>query len=301
MKRKLASWCLITLLVSLPLHAEQEVNTAPATNLTAKESEQVHEDLVSAEVSETLISSDTLVSTPEGNVAEAEKLPQDLSPLGMYQSADIVVKTVMILLFLASLATWSVWVFKTIQLRVTRRRAQFALKQFIGAKSMADATVKSASIKGAGLALLEATNLELELSEGTSAEGIKERLSVRLDRVHHAATQAAQKGVNILATTGSIAPFVGLFGTVWGIMGSFIGIAESQTTNLAVVAPGIAEALLATAMGLVAAIPAVIFYNHFSKTVATYRADLADIVASLLILVSRDLDHQASRVNHGGE
>src|SRR5699024_1831199 len=158
----------------------------------------------------------------------------------------------------------------------------------------AAANVASSSFKGAGLTLLEATNLEIALSENTSSEGIKERLGARLERVHDSAAQASQKGVGVLATTGAVAPFVGLFGTVWGIMGSFIGIAESQTTNLAVVAPGIAEALLATAMGLVAAIPAVIFYNHFSKTVAAYRADLSDIVASLLILVSRDLDQPTS-------
>src|SRR5699024_975542 len=156
----------------------------------------------------------------------------------------------------------------------------------------AAANVASSSFKGAGLTLLEATNLEIALSENTSSEGIKERLGARLERVHDSAAQASQKGVGVLATTGAVAPFVGLFGTVWGIMGSFIGIAESQTTNLAVVAPGIAEALLATAMGLVAAIPAVVFYNYFSRSIAAYRSDLSDIVASVLILVSRDLDRK---------
>lgn len=100
-------------------------------------------------------------------------------------------------------------------------------------------------------------------------------------------------GMGILATVGAVAPFVGLFGTVWGIMNAFIGIARSQTTNLAVVAPGIAEALLATAMGLVAAIPAVVIYNHFSRKITAYRSLLADVSTSLLILVSRDLDRQS--------
>lgn len=305
MKKKLTSWCFLALLVSLPVHAEQEVNAAANSTITAEvDAFETLEERVSDEVLNAIKSTDALLNDSESRssqTSEAAVLPQDLSPFGMYQSADAVVKTVMILLLLASLATWSVWVFKTIQLRITRRYAQQALSQLIDAKSMAEANVKSASIKGAGLMLIEATNVELALSEGTSAEGIKERLSVRLDRVHDAVAQASQKGVNVLATTGSIAPFVGLFGTVWGIMGSFIGIAESQTTNLAVVAPGIAEALLATAMGLVAAIPAVIFYNHFTKIVAAYRADLSDIVASLLILVSRDLDQQMPRVKHRGE
>ena len=98
-------------------------------------------------------------------------------------------------------------------------------------------------------------------------------------------------GTGILATIGATAPFVGLFGTVWGIMNSFIGISKSQTTNLAVVAPGIAEALLATALGLVAAIPAVVIYNLFARWIAGYRARLADAAAGVERLVSRDLDH----------
>ena len=99
-------------------------------------------------------------------------------------------------------------------------------------------------------------------------------------------------GTGVLATIGSTAPFVGLFGTVWGIMNSFIGIAKTQTTNLAVVAPGIAEALLATALGLVAAIPAVVIYNVFARSIAGYKAQVADASAEVLLLVSRDLDHQ---------
>ncbi|WP_271190601.1 MotA/TolQ/ExbB proton channel family protein, partial [Dactylosporangium matsuzakiense] len=97
------------------------------------------------------------------------------------------------------------------------------------------------------------------------------------------------RGVSILATIGATAPFVGLFGTVWGIMNSFVGIAEKQTTNLAVVAPGIAQALLATAAGLVAAIPAVVIYNHFARQIAAYRALVSDTAAAILRLVSRDL------------
>ena len=102
------------------------------------------------------------------------------------------------------------------------------------------------------------------------------------------------RGTAIIATIGSTAPFVGLFGTVWGIMDSFIGISKTYTTNLAVVAPGIAEALLATAMGLVAAIPAVMIYNAFARAVTAYRAQLGDAAAEVLRHVSRDLDRDAS-------
>jgi biopolymer transport protein ExbB len=100
------------------------------------------------------------------------------------------------------------------------------------------------------------------------------------------------RGTGLLATIGATAPFVGLFGTVWGIMNSFIGISKAQTTNLAVVAPGIAEALLATAIGLVAAIPAVVVYNAFARSITGYRALLADASAEVLRLVSRDLDRK---------
>jgi biopolymer transport protein ExbB len=101
------------------------------------------------------------------------------------------------------------------------------------------------------------------------------------------------RGTGLLATIGSTAPFVGLFGTVWGIMNAFVGISQAQTTNLAVVAPGIAEALLATAMGLVAAIPAVVIYNVFARSIAGYRQVLADASAGVERLVSRDLDFRA--------
>jgi biopolymer transport protein ExbB len=105
--------------------------------------------------------------------------------------------------------------------------------------------------------------------------------------VEAAMVRQISRGIGILATIGATAPFVGLFGTVWGIMNAFIGISESHTTNLAVVAPGIAEALLATALGLVAAIPAVVIYNHLARAIAGYRALLGDASAQLLLLICR--------------
>ena len=107
--------------------------------------------------------------------------------------------------------------------------------------------------------------------------------------------------MGMLATIGATAPFVGLFGTVWGIMNSFIGISKAHTTNLAVVAPGIAEALLATAFGLVAAVPAVVIYNMFARSISGYRALLADASAQVIRHVSRDLDRRRMSLPHAAE
>jgi biopolymer transport protein ExbB len=119
--------------------------------------------------------------------------------------------------------------------------------------------------------------------------------------VEAAMTRQISRGVGILATIGATAPFVGLFGTVWGIMNAFIGISESHTTNLAVVAPGIAEALLATALGLVAAIPAVVIYNHLARVIAGYRALLSDASAQLLLLISRGQRSRTVPLPHAAE
>ena len=116
----------------------------------------------------------------------------------------------------------------------------------------------------------------------------------QLERIEGAMSRRILRGTGVLATIGATAPFVGLFGTVWGIMNSFIGISKSHTTNLAVVAPGIAEALLATALGLAAAIPAVVIYNMFARSIAGYRAGLGDAAAEVLRLVSRDLERAAA-------
>ena len=127
--------------------------------------------------------------------------------------------------------------------------------------------------------IIQSAAREANLSGGHFDDGLKERVALRLERVEAAMSRQIARGTGVLATIGATAPFVGLFGTVWGIMNSFIGISEAHTTNLAVVAPGIAEALLATALGLVAAIPAVVIYNHLTRTIAAHRALLGDASA----------------------
>ena len=222
-------------------------------------------------------------------------LPQDLSPWGMFKQADIVVKAVMIGLAFASLVTWTVWFAKGVELAGAKRRARSATRKLQRAdnlKAARDEINAGWTRKGIVADLVHAAEREAERSSQLSGEGIKERLSIALARIEARAGRDMARGTGLLATIGATAPFVGLFGTVWGIMNSFIGISQTKTTNLAVVAPGIAEALLATAIGLVAAIPAVIIYNVFARAIAGYRALLSDASGEILQHVSRDLERQ---------
>ena len=233
-------------------------------------------------------------AAPANSPDFALKLPRDLSPWGMFMAADIVVKAVMVGLAFASVLTWTIWFAKAIELMFARRRMRTAIEKLSHAKSWNEANVRTKDRDVGVAAMLRAADTELRMSaDAHSASGFKERIASRLERLEAAAGRQMIRGTGILATIGATAPFVGLFGTVWGIMNSFIGISKSHTTNLAVVAPGIAEALLATALGLVAAIPAVVMYNMFSRWIAGYRALHADAAAEILRIVSRDLDRGA--------
>ncbi|GJB78724.1 tonB-system energizer ExbB [Aeromonas caviae] len=222
-------------------------------------------------------------------------MAHDLFPWGMYKNADVVVKAVMIGLAIASIITWTIWIAKGFELMGAKRRLRgeiALLKKSASLKEASDVSNKEGTLAHT---LVHDALEEMRLSANArEKEGIKERVSFRLERLVHASGRTMSSGTGVLATIGSTAPFVGLFGTVWGIMNSFIGIAKTQTTNLAVVAPGIAEALLATALGLVAAIPAVVIYNVFARSIAGYKAQVSDASAQVLLLVSRDLDHQGS-------
>lgn len=221
----------------------------------------------------------------------------DLSVWGMYQHADIVVKVVMIGLLLASVVTWCIFFSKSVELSGAKRRLKREQDAIANARSLQEAaqTCQSFSDKSLTAHFLKEAENEIALSQGSDDnDGIKERTAFRLERRVGFFSRHAGRGNGFLATIGAIAPFVGLFGTVWGIMNSFIGIAQTQTTNLAVVAPGIAEALLATAIGLVAAIPAVVIYNVFARMIAGYKASMGDVAAQILLLQSRDLDLAAS-------
>lgn len=226
-------------------------------------------------------------------VAQAT-LPHDLSPWGMFMAADIVVKAVMVGLAFASLVTWTIWLAKVLELAAAKARAGRAVRRLEQAASLDQAalaiTGRKGRARGAVAELLAAAQSERERSLDLGEEGVKERAAIALSRIEARAGRSMARGTGLLATIGSTAPFVGLFGTVWGIMNSFIGISQSKTTNLAVVAPGIAEALLASAIGLVAAIPAVIIYNVFARAISGYRATLSDASGEVLRHLSRDLE-----------
>jgi biopolymer transport protein ExbB len=225
---------------------------------------------------------------------------RELSPWSMFLSADILVKAVMIGLTFASLVTWTIFIAKMIELSLVQRGLRAALRMIGDARSLAEAQFALGS-KGTLLSsLLAAAMREARLSAGISSDaGIKERAASSFAEIVRAEARRIRLGMGLLATIGATSPFVGLFGTVWGIMNSFIGISKSQTTNLAVVAPGIAEALLATAFGLAAAIPAVIIYNHFSRVTKGYLELVGRASGAAARLLSRDLDrtHVSSGAN----
>ena len=255
--------------------------TAPAAAPTATDPVQAVD---AADVPEVLEADNTL------------GMAHDLSPWGMYQNADIIVQIVMIGLAIASIITWTIWIAKGFELMGAKRRLRGEIAALKKATTLKEASATAGKEGTLANLLVHDALEEMRLSVNSrEKEGIKERVSFRLERLVAACGRNMSSGTGVLATIGSTAPFVGLFGTVWGIMNSFIGIAKTQTTNLAVVAPGIAEALLATALGLVAAIPAVVIYNVFARSIAGYKAQVSDASAEVLLLVSRDLDHQPER------
>ncbi|MHC8289933.1 tonB-system energizer ExbB [Pseudomonas sp. XS1P51] len=264
--------------------AATEAHAAPATAAPAATDPAQAVDTTAEDVPEVLEADNTL------------GMAHDLSPWGMYQNADIIVKIVMIGLAIASIITWTIWIAKGFELMGAKRRLRNEIVHLKKATTLKEASATATKAGTLANLLVHDALEEMHLSTNSrEKEGIKERVAFRLERLVAACGRNMSSGTGVLATIGSTAPFVGLFGTVWGIMNSFIGIAKTQTTNLAVVAPGIAEALLATALGLVAAIPAVVIYNVFARSIAGYKAQVSDASAEVLLLVSRDLDHQPER------
>lgn len=226
-----------------------------------------------------------------------------ITPISMFMEATVVVKVVMAGLLLASILSWTLLLIKLFEFGALNRKTDTFLENFRGARTIADmrAVATQEEFDGNPLAdMAAAATEEIELSRQSGLSVTGDHLDSALGRAT-AAVAAVQSGLakrlsggqQFLASVGSIGPFVGLFGTVYGIMNSFIGIAESNTTNLAVVAPGIAEALLATGIGLFAAIPAVVFYNYFNTRIAGYGTRADGFAAELLNGISRQLDKGA--------
>lgn len=238
------------------------------------------------------VSPDSVVATTKGGVLAGIN---ELSPWSMFLNADMVVKAIMIGLFFASLVTWTVFIGKFVELFIVKRRLASALRAVSPTRSLSEAHEALQSDKSVMRTFVATAINESRLSSGIDNEAsIKERAASSFAEIMRAESRRIRFGMGLLATIAATSPFVGLFGTVWGIMNSFIGISKSQTTNLAVVAPGIAEALLATAIGLVAAIPAVIIYNHFARVTKGY-LDLVNRAGGAAgRQLSRDLDRMHS-------
>lgn len=218
----------------------------------------------------------------------------DFSLWGLFARATLTVKFVVIVLLLSSFWSWAIIIQKIITYRAARREAESFDRAFWSGEPL-DQLFEQIGPQPAGSSrrIFAAGMTEWRRShrnDGGLIAGAQARIDRSMDVAIAKEADFLQRGLTVLATIGSTAPFVGLFGTVWGIMNAFIEIAQQQNTNLAVVAPGIAEALMATALGLLAAIPAVVFYNKFSadsdRIVAGYEA-FADEFATIL---SRQLD-----------
>ncbi len=238
-----------------------------------------------------------------GGLAGTRPLPHGLSPLGMFMAADIVVQGVMAGLAAAALLTLTILLAKSLEIFIARRGLRRGLAIASGALSLEEAARLAAGRADPAALMIEAAREESALTgsavEAAGGSGLKARVASALARIEIHSAARLTRGTGLLATIGSVGPFVGLFGTVWGIMNAFIGISEAQTTNLAVVAPGIAEALLATAIGLVAAIPAVVIYNGLQRANAAYRRLLGDAASAVERLVSRDLDRRLAKSGGG--
>jgi len=220
--------------------------------------------------------------------------PHDLSALTMFINADIVVKVIMIGLLLASVAAWAILIAKTLELRRARQRVLGEIEKLSNARGLAEARLALGNGDPLTRTLLTEAAREMRLSSDIpSVSGVRGRISSSFGEIQRAHAIAIKRGTGVLASIGSTGPFIGLFGTVWGIMNSFIGISKAQTTNLAVVAPGIAEALLATAVGLFAAIPAVLIYNHLARESGAYLELVSNVSGELLRIVSRDLERSS--------
>ncbi len=299
--------CVPLMLLALPAAAQQAAPTAPSAVTPASLSTPPQAPAAPATPMPKPVPATPAPQTSasdEDDAPRANTLPHELSPWSMFLAADIVVKAVMIGLALASLATWTIFFAKSAELGRARRRVANALKRLRGVSSLEDAQAALAQDRSVVSGLLRATLHEIAQSHDLpDDEGVKERVASSFTDLVRTDARAARHGTGLLATIGATAPFVGLFGTVWGIMNSFIGISKAQTTNLAVVAPGIAEALLATAIGLVTAIPAVIIYNHFTRSTKSYLELVARASGLLTRLLSRDLErrHTGAPISRAAE
>ncbi len=283
----------VALMASAPAFAQDAAAPAPATSEAAAPAAPA---------------ADAAAAAPAPEAAPAEeggekKASHSLTPVGMFLAAGAVVKVVMIGLLLASVFSWVLLLTKIFEFAGLNKQSDKFLEAFRGARSIADIARISSSEEFEGNPMADmaaAASQEVELSRqaglavaGEHRDSTIARATYAISAVQASLVKRLSGGMVFLASVGSAGPFIGLFGTVYGIMTSFIGIANTNTTNLAVVAPGIAEALLATGIGLFAAIPAVIFYNYFQTRISGYGTRSEGFVAELMNAISRQLDKGA--------
>jgi biopolymer transport protein ExbB len=281
----------VALLASVPAQAQNAPATTPAAAAPATPGAAPAD------------SSSTDAAPPAEN-AEGMKVGGNangkLTPIVMFMQADLVVKLVMLGLLACSLFSWMLLIIKMFEFGGLKKSSDAFLESFRGAKSITDMGKIAESEEFAGnpmadMAASAAAEVELSRQAGLQVSGEHRdstimRASTAISAVQSSLARRLSGGMQFLASVGSNAPFIGLFGTVYGIMNSFIGIANTNTTNLAVVAPGIAQALLATGIGLFTAIPAVVFYNYFQTQITAYGARTEGFVAELVNAISRQLD-----------
>ena len=276
----------LALMASAPALAQTAVSSAPAASAAT--------------------AAPAASGAPAGDASQAPvtiKHAGKLTPVTMFLDATPVAKAVMIGLALASILSWTLLITKLFEFGSLNRTTDRFLEAFRGARSIADMgrIATSEEFEGnplADMAAAAAQEVELSRQAGLQVAGAHRDSTILRAQTAVGAVQASlakrlSSGMQFLASLGSSGPFIGLFGTVFGIMVSFIGIANTNTTNLAVVAPGIAEALLATGLGLFAAIPSVIFYNYFQTRISSYGTRSEGFVAELLNAISRQLDRGA--------
>ncbi len=249
---------------------------------------------------------DTAVEPVASTALAGSVTSHDLSMWGMFMQADMVVKSVIILLLFASFWSWAIIFDKWTRFKTVKARGEKFEEAFWSAEALDAFYEKIKTRANHPYAFVFVAAMEEWFRSGEEGNASKNRVMLMQPTVRERMTQIMsvarnreldelEKGLGFLATVGSSAPFVGLFGTVWGIMNSFQSIALSKNTSLAVVAPGIAEALFATAIGLFAAIPAVVAYNKFSTELAKFSGGMEDWCIEFSALLSRQTDSGARR------
>lgn len=283
----------LALMASAPAFAQDAAAPAPATA----------ESTAATPAADAAAVAPAPAPVEEPAAEEPKKESHSLTPVGMFVAAGMVVKVVMIGLILASVFSWVLLITKLFEFGALNKQSDKFLEAFRGARSIADIARIGSSEEFEGnpladMAAAAAQEVELSRQAGLAVSGEHRdstisRATYAINAVQASLVKRLSGGMVFLASVGSGGPFIGLFGTVYGIMTSFIGIANTNTTNLAVVAPGIAEALLATGIGLFAAIPAVIFYNYFQTRISSYGTRSEGFVAELMNAISRQLDKGA--------